>query len=599
MERFSYVAPTGRFTNISGLSTPTVDRIALTRVQTHERKPSRLVLARTLPDLPGRPSFSSYADELPGQASAATFRPEARFYLVFSALAALSLIVALDGTSISVALPIIAKALNGSANDAFWVGTSFLLSSTVFQPIYAAFSHIFGRKQLTLIAIALFLAGTLIAGLAQNMFMMLVGRSVQGIGGGGITALTAILVTDLIPLRHRGQWIGVLGAMWAIGSVSGPVIGGSLAKPSLWAWIFFITLPFIAASFVLVAMLIRLAPIPIGFRHKLRRADWGGSVIFAVSMTSILVPLTWGGVQYDWTSWHVIAPVGFGFCGLVILGYHERFVAREPIIPFNAFTNRTTNIAYLTTTLHGMVLWCLLYYQPLYFQAVRGFSPVLSGVALFPATFTVAPTAIVSGLVISKFGCYRWAIWGGWGLTTLGVGLLCAINTDTQLAQVVLTDLATGLGLGSLFPALQFQLQSAAEAKHLATSVAMFAFFRGLGQTLGIAIGGNIFQNALSTRFAKQPLFADDAMGIAIDATAVVQWLQDQPDGDARTVMRTAFTDSIRIVYIVMAGFALLAAVVSLFVKHYDMDRALETEQALAGAEQVNEKRAEAGSLGA
>lgn len=450
MERFSYIAPAGHFSHVS---ISPAEKLALSRLSTHgeivgQRQSTKL--ANITFD-----AASVYSTDndgvkiLPHQPQAVAFRPGTRFYLAFSALAALSLVVALDGTSISVALPVIAKALNGSATDAFWAGTSFLLSSAVVQPIFAAFSHIFGRKQLCLIAVAFFLAGTLVAGLSVNMAMMLVGRSVQGIGGGGIQALTNILITDLVPLRHRGQWIGVIGAVWAIGSVSGPVVGGALASPSNWKWIFYLNLPFIAISFVLVALFIRLKAIPSSLSHKLRQADWVGSAIFAASLTSILIPLAWGGIQYEWASWRVIAPLGFGLAGFIILAYHERFVAIEPIIRIEIFANRTTNIAYLTTALHGMVLWCLLYYQPLYLEGVRGFTPVIAGVALFPATFTVAPMAIVCGLVISKFGRYRWAIWGGWTLTTLGVGFLCAINTDTQLVQVVLTDLCLGVGLGS------------------------------------------------------------------------------------------------------------------------------------------------------
>lgn len=165
-------------------------------------------------------------------------------------------------------------------------------------------------------------------------------------------------------------------------------------------------------------------------------------------MTSVLIPLTWAGVMYPWTSWRVVAPFGFGLAGFVILGYHERFVAGSPIIRQEVFANMSTNIAFLTTAIHGEVLWCLLYYQPLYFEGVRGFSPVLSGVALFPATFTVAPMAIVTGVAITRTGCYRWAVWVGWALTTLGVGFMCAIDADTQLVQVVLTDLCAGVGLG-------------------------------------------------------------------------------------------------------------------------------------------------------
>ena len=278
---------------------------------------------------------------------------------------------------------------------------------------------------------------------------MLLGRTIQGLGGGGILALTNIILTDLVPLRYRGNWIGVLGAMWAIGSVSGPVVGGSLAHEETWPWIFWLNVPFIAISFALVVLFVRLTPIRLSWSEKLGRVDWIGSVVFVASMTSLLVPLTWAGVMYPWQHWRVLVPFGFGLCGLIILAYHENFATAHPIIRKEVFANRSTNIAYATTAIHGMVLWCLLYYQPLYFQGVRDFSPILSGIALFPATFTVAPTAIVTGVVITKTGRYRWAVWGGWALTTLGVGFMCAIDAHTQLVQVVLTDLCAGVGLGA------------------------------------------------------------------------------------------------------------------------------------------------------
>lgn len=418
---------------------------------------------------------------------AVVFQPSRRFYLAFTALAALSLVVALDGTSLSVALPVIAEEIGGKAIDAFWAGTSFLLASTVTLPIYAAFSHIFGRKHITLIAVSvprnrhrvvpreayrksyqalcgfayksarrlislqviLFLVGCLVAGLARNVPMMLVGRTIQGIGGGGILALTNIILTDLVPLRYRGNWIGALAAMWAIGSVSGPVVGGALAHEDTWPWIFYLNLPFIGVSFVLVAFFVRLRPLQLSWMEKLARVDCVGSFVFVASTTSLLVPLTWAGVMYDWQSWRVVAPLGFALAGFIILGYHENFATAYPIIRKQVFANRSANIAYFTTIIQGMVLWTLLYYQPLYFQAVRELSPVLSGIALFPATFTVAPMAIVTGIFITKTGAYRWAVWGGWVLTTLGVGFMCAIDTSTQFVQVVLTDLCAGVGLGA------------------------------------------------------------------------------------------------------------------------------------------------------
>ena len=246
------------------------------------------------------------------------FKPGLKFYLAFSALAALSLVVALDGTSISVALPVIADELDGTAMEAFWSGTSFLLSCTVFQPVYAGFSHIFGRKLLCLLAVTLFLVGTVVCALAQDMTLMLIGRTVQGAGGSGIIALTNVLITDLVPLRNRGNWVGVLGAVWALGSVSGPVIGGAFAAPSLWRWIFWLNVPFIAVSIVMVYFFIRLKTPSSSLVTKLKQADWLGSFMFVGSMTAILIPISWGGVQYEWLSWRVTVPLGAGIIGLVL-----------------------------------------------------------------------------------------------------------------------------------------------------------------------------------------------------------------------------------------------------------------------------------------
>lgn len=171
-------------------------------------------------------------------AGAAPFKPTLRLVLAFVALAVLTLMVALDGTSISVALPTIADKLDGSALEAFWAGTSFLLASTVFQPTFASLSHIFGRMPMVIVAVTLFLAGVLMAALADGFGLLLAGRTVQGVGGGAVIALTEIVVTDLVPMRYRGQWMGILAGMWALGSVGGPIIGGAFAQVGAWRWIF-------------------------------------------------------------------------------------------------------------------------------------------------------------------------------------------------------------------------------------------------------------------------------------------------------------------------------------------------------------------------
>lgn len=331
----------------------------------------------------------------------------------------------------------------------------------------------------------------------------------------------------------------------------------------------------------MVPVFLKLNFLPSSMASKLRRVDWIGSIIFIGSMASFLIPLTWGGVMYSWSSWRTLVPLLVGAAGLIGFCLYEKYLAPEPVIRLQIFANRTTNIAYFNTVIHGLILWCLLYYQPLYFEAVQGYTPIVSGIALFPATFTVAPSAVVVGILITKRGAYRWAIYLGWTLATLGSGLLCLLAVNTSIPQWIFIDLIPGLGLGILFPSLQFQLQAASSNSHLAFAVAMFSFFRSFGQTLGVAIGGVIFQNQMRQRLLNYPQFKATASELAKDAAALVQVIKDTPDGPNKSALRTAYTESLRTVYIVLTCLAGLALVLSMFVKAYDLNRGLETEQFL------------------
>ncbi|KAM0799122.1 major facilitator superfamily domain-containing protein [Usnea florida] len=509
----------------------------------------------------------------------AEFKPTLRLFLAFGTLAVITLMVALDGTSLSVALPIMARALKGTAIEAFWAGTSFLLCSTIFQPSFAELSHVFGRKPLVMLALGFFLIGAIVAATANGFGPLLVGRSLQGVGGGGLIALTEILVTDLVPLRQRGQWFGVISAMWSLGSVTGPIIGGAFAQSVSWRWIFWINLPFVGAAFILVPLTLILAFKVSSLSEKLKRVDWIGSVLFIGSTTSFLIPITWGGVSYAWDSWRVLAPLIIGIVGLAIFVVFEEYVAKEPLIRLDVFKNRTAAASYFETTLHGMVLWCVLYYMPLYYEAVKGETPILAGISLFPATFTVAPAAVVTGFVITKTGRYRWAIWSGWVLTTFGTGILYLLDVNTTTVQWVFLNLVSGLGMGVLFPSMAFSIQAATNNKDLAFAVALFTFFRAFGQALGVAVGGVIFQNQLEKKLLTYPLLAPMAGVYSSDASGLVQIIKTMQHGLARTQLIQSYADSLKYVWIVMCVLAGLALLSSFFIKGFELDRALETEQ--------------------
>ncbi|OJJ00828.1 hypothetical protein ASPVEDRAFT_127706 [Aspergillus versicolor CBS 583.65] len=508
-----------------------------------------------------------------------------RGILAFFTLSVLTLMVALDGTSISVALPIITRDLKGTAIEAFWSGTSFLLSSTVFQPNFASLSGIFGRRPLVLTALTLFFVGTVICSVANDFTHMLIGRSIQGVGGGGLIALSEVIVTDLVPLRLRGQYFGILSAMWSVGSVTGPILGGGFAQDVTWRWIFYINFPFIGIGLVSIVLFLKLNIIPSSLAQKLRQIDYIGTVIFVGSLSSFLIPLTWGGILYSWSSWRTLVPLIIGVVGLAVFSVYEYRFATDPIIPPAIFQNRTASVSFAGSFLQGLVLWCILYYQPLYYEAVKGYSPIMAGVALFPATFTVAPSAAVVGILVTKFGHYRWAIWTGWTLSTFGLGLLCYMDVDTSIPAFIFINIIPGIGLGLLFPSIGFAIQASATNETLAIAVGMFSFFRAMGQAVGVAIGGVVFQNRMYHYLLRYESLAPMAGVYSQDAAGLVEVIKTMHDGAEKLALQTAYTDSLRIVYAVCCAVCGVALVLSLGTQSYDLNRALESVQGLRGRE--------------
>ncbi|KAJ5132360.1 hypothetical protein N7448_006518 [Penicillium atrosanguineum] len=522
-------------------------------------------------------------DDITDEAS----RPEEKFSLgrqgtlIFIALAILTLMVALDSTSISVALPIISSDLGGTTVEGYWSGTSFLLSSTVFQPTFASLSNIFGRKALTSVALAFFLTGTVVAAVCHNVTELLIGRSIQGVGGGGLIALSEIIMTDLAPLRLRGLYFGYLGAAWSIGSVTGPLLGGGFAQNVSWRWIFYINLPLIGIAAGLIFLFLKLVLPREGFMQKLRRIDYCGTILLVSALTSTLIPLTWGGIEHPWSSWKTSAPLTLGLAGLATFGWYEYYVAKDPMIPKSVFRDRTNSVMYICTTILGLLLWCLLYYLPLYYEAVQGYNPILSSVALFPETFTIGPITTMTALIVTKTGRYRWAIWSGWIITVLGLGLLCLLQVDSTIPQWIFLNIVPGLGLGLLVTSMAYAIQASTSAEDLPMAVAMFSFFRGIGQTLGIAIGEAVFQNRMKVNLNKYLIPQHSIELYSKSAISAVQAIRMIANPKTREFVRHAYTDSLRDVWIVCCAIAAVALLLSLFVKSHDINKKQETAQRL------------------
>ncbi|KAI4130802.1 MAG: hypothetical protein LQ347_003249 [Umbilicaria vellea] len=510
------------------------------------------------------------------------FKPGLRFYLAFGSLLIITLAAALDATSLSVALPIISQRLHGTAIKAFWCGTSFLLASTVFQPTFASLSHTFGRKPMLLLALVFFTAGAIAAALATNFTALLVGRTIQGIGGGGIISLVEVLITDLVPLRERGVWFGYQSGVWALGSVTGPIIGGIFAQNVTWRWIFWINLPFCAIGFVAIVLFLHLNKRLGSIYSKLLVFDWIGAIVLTASATSFLMAISWGGVMYSWSSWQTILPLLLGVFGIIGFICLESYLAREPLIRFAIFKQRTAMVNYFGTFIHGVVLWCLLYYLPLYYEGVKDYTPTIVGVAVFPETFTVAPASVIVGVAISITGRFRWAIWSGWFLTVLGMGVLCRLSPNTSIPAWIFMNLVPGLGLGMLYSSLGYAIQASAEQVDVAFAAAMYTFSRSFGQSIGVAIGGAIFQTQFKAKLTAYPALAGNATELAQDSSTLVQIIKAMPkDLPEREMLVTAYADSLKVLWAVMAGLAFVAFVLSCGTEGLNLDEQHVTEQGL------------------
>lgn len=439
----------------------------------------------------------------------------------------------------------------------------------------------FGRVPVLMACALLFLVGVIVAAVAQDFTVIFVGRAIQGIGGGGIILLNDIIITDLVPMRQRGKYFGVVGGIWAFGTVTGPVVGGAFAYRATWRGIFWMLVPFAAIVFFVIPLTLRLSKPPGALKDKLKTFDWFGSVFFVGAATCTLIPLTWGGVQYEWNDWRTLFPLILGVLSLLAFGLYETYVAGEPIMTMSLLRSYEMLYSLWSGVINAAIVYGALYFLPLYFEAVQGYSPILAGVALFPATFTLAPMSMVAGVIISNRGEYRWVTWIGWFLSTLGLGVMILLDVDTTIPQWLFLTIIMGIGQGLLYTSLAIVNQAAAPDKLMAHAISMFIFARMLGQALGVAISGVIFQNQMRTNLLATETLAGRAAQYSRDASAIVSTIQSMPESLEKTELVRAYANSLKIVWAAMCAMSGVALIGSLFVKHISLDRAHETEQGI------------------
>lgn len=411
--------------------------------------------------------------------------------LVFSGLMAGLLLAALDQTIVATALPTMVGELGGLDHYS-WVVTAYLICVTVGTPLYGKISDVYGRRIVFQTAIAIFLAGSLAAGLAQSMLQLIVFRGVQGIGAGGLITMSFAIVADVVSPRERGRYTGYLGSVFALASIIGPLLGGFIVDHFSWRWVFLVNLPVGIMALAVTSIVLRM-PTAAPRRHRI---DLEGAVLLVSGVTCLLLTLVWGGSEYPWGS---PAILGLGSAGVVLIGAFLACEARasEPILSLRLFRNPIFTLGSLLGFIVGCTMFGATVFLPLFLQVATGASATNSGLLLLPYMVGFMVTAIAVGNIVSHTGRYKaWPI-AGMGLAATGLYLFSRMDASTTQVQTSVCMLVFGMGIGMMLHLLVLVVQNSVDHRELGVATSATAFFRSMGGSFGIAVSGTIFNARL------------------------------------------------------------------------------------------------------
>ncbi|KAJ6477656.1 major facilitator superfamily domain-containing protein [Mycena sanguinolenta] len=497
------------------------------------------------------------------------YLPRSKIITVFLACASVGTTGLLDETMISVALPTISSEL-GAGSQISWVAGAYFVTSTACQVLYGRLSDVWSRKIVLFALMFIFFVGNIASGFSQSFIQLLIFRAVSGIGGGGLSTVAQIIVSDVVSLRERGKYQGILGASVAFAYGVGPVIGGLFVEHSTWRWIFWLTLPLTVVSAAAVYLFMPLKTVEGDWRQKIARIDFVGSLLILLASILLVLSLTWASGSYQWQNPHVFAPLVVGVVVSVAFVLWEWKVPAFPVIPMYIFKKRVVIGAGITQTINGFLTVVQVFFLPTFYQLAYGYSPVKSGLLVLPLTLIQTATSTGSGLIVTATGRYRELILTGWAIWAVGLGLLATLNEHSTLAQQVGYSLLTGVGVGQTFQPSLVAVQGALERKDMAVVTAMRSFARNIGGTIGLAITNTILNGVLASYVDKLDITPDLRRAIIDNPVSARSELS--PEVLSRVI--AGYHEGFRTTFIILASLAAFAFFVAFaLMTHQDLHR--------------------------
>jgi EmrB/QacA subfamily drug resistance transporter len=511
---------------------------------------------------------------------------------ILSGLLVAMFVASLDATIVTTAIRTIGDDLHGLSMQA-WVTTGFLITSTIATPLFGKLSDIYGRKRLLKLAICIFLAGSVLCGLATSMYMLAAFRAIQGVGAGGILPLSQAVIGDIMSPRVRARYQGYFVSVYGTASVIGPVIGGFFAGASSilgiagWRWIFYINVPI-----GILALIILEAKLPSRYRRSERRIDWGGAAALVVGLVPLLLVAEQGRL-WGWNSPAAFTCYALGIFGLAAFVFIESRMGDDALLPLKIFRGNTFSLACVQSVLLGVVMFGGMAVLPLYLQIVRGASPTASGLLTLPLVAGMMTGSWGSGQIMARTGRYRYNPIAGTILLTIGMGLL-ALTTggNTPLWQTDIFMAIYGLGMGLVMHSMVMAMQNAVHAKDMGVATAASNFFRSVGGSLATAAFLTIlfsrFSEEIPKQLAKARAVLPSGRGVDLNDSRTIGHLPDV----ARHAVLDAFGNSVATVFMVATAICVLSVITSFLMKeiplrtvsgHIERRQAAAAEDSAAG----------------